>query len=91
MVGDKKEEVLQRETPSQRYVSGMLYPMKTSANDEASLESPIHEENEEYIPRGHRLRSRSDNSTQIMKRVQKIMVKLSCSHNQMILCLLQWD
>lgn len=47
LVGEEKEEILQRESPSERYVSGMLYPMRTSSNDEAALETPIHEENEE--------------------------------------------
>ncbi|WP_237458422.1 helicase-related protein [Pontibacillus yanchengensis] len=55
IVGGEKEEVLQRETPSQRYVSGMLYPLKTSSADETSLESPIHKENEEISQEGEDL------------------------------------
>ncbi|TCP25636.1 hypothetical protein EV207_12166 [Scopulibacillus darangshiensis] len=43
-VGGVKEEILQRETPTQRYVSGHLFPLGTSENDEVALESPIGEE-----------------------------------------------
>lgn len=43
-VGGVKEEILQRETPTQRYVSGHLFPLGTSQSDEVSLETPIGEE-----------------------------------------------
>jgi Helicase conserved C-terminal domain len=36
-----KEEILQRETPSQRYVSGMLFPIGTVATDDEVLEVTI--------------------------------------------------
>ncbi|WP_141495723.1 hypothetical protein, partial [Bacillus toyonensis] len=35
-VGGIKEEILQRETPTQRYVSGHLFPLGTSENGEVS-------------------------------------------------------
>lgn len=43
-VGGIKEEILQRETPTQRYVSGHLFPLSTSENDEPTLETPIEKE-----------------------------------------------
>ncbi|MFK2827123.1 helicase-related protein [Bacillus sp. B190/17] len=39
--GGVKEEILQRESPMQRYVSGLLFPLGTSKNDEVFLETPI--------------------------------------------------
>lgn len=38
-VGGKKEEILQRETPTQRYVSGQLYPIGTLTEDGDSIEA----------------------------------------------------
>ncbi|WCN39176.1 helicase-related protein [Aneurinibacillus uraniidurans] len=46
-VGGIKEEILQRETPTQRYVSGHLFPLGTSENDEAALEILIGKESNE--------------------------------------------
>jgi hypothetical protein len=46
-VGDQKEEILQRETPTQRYVSGHLFPLGISENEEIALETPIGEDNSE--------------------------------------------
>lgn len=46
-VGGVKEEILQRETPTQRYVSGHLFPLGTSESDEVALETPIGEEQNE--------------------------------------------
>jgi hypothetical protein len=43
-VGGIKEEILQREMPTQRYVTGHLFPLGTSESDEAALETPIGEE-----------------------------------------------
>ncbi|UZD48718.1 DEAD/DEAH box helicase [Peribacillus frigoritolerans] len=43
-VGGVNEEVLQRETPTQRYVSGHLFPLGTSESEEVALETPIGEE-----------------------------------------------
>jgi hypothetical protein len=43
-VGDQKEEILQRETPTQRYVSGHLFPLGISENEEIALETPIGED-----------------------------------------------
>ncbi|MEH7537436.1 helicase-related protein [Bacillus toyonensis] len=40
-VGGTKEEILQRETPTQRYVSGHLFPLGTNESDEVTLETPI--------------------------------------------------
>ena len=40
-VGGLKEEILQRESPTQRYVSGHLFPLGTNESDEVSLETPI--------------------------------------------------
>ncbi|EIJ81799.1 helicase domain protein [Bacillus methanolicus PB1] len=40
-VGGIKEEILQRESPTQRYVSGLLFPLGTNENDEVFLETPI--------------------------------------------------
>ena len=39
-----KEEILQRETPNQRYVSGILFPLGSVENDEISLETPLDKE-----------------------------------------------
>jgi Helicase conserved C-terminal domain len=38
LVAGTKEEILQRETPSQRYVSGMLFPVGTMTNDDETTE-----------------------------------------------------
>ncbi len=46
-VGGQKEEILQRETPTQRYVSGVLFPLGTSDNEEIHLESPVYNEETE--------------------------------------------
>jgi hypothetical protein len=43
-VGGIKEEILQRETPTQRYVSGHLFPLGTIESEETSLETPIDKE-----------------------------------------------
>ncbi|MBS3678939.1 helicase [Ornithinibacillus massiliensis] len=43
-VGGIKEEILQRETPTQRYVSGHLFPLGTNESEEVALETPIGEE-----------------------------------------------
>lgn len=43
-VGGIKEEILQRETPTQRYVSGHLFPLGIVESDEVALETPIGEE-----------------------------------------------
>ena len=43
-IGGIKEEILQRETPTQRYVSGHLFPLGISESDEVALETPIGEE-----------------------------------------------
>ncbi|WP_137789182.1 helicase-related protein [Bacillus sp. E(2018)] len=43
-VGGEKEEILQRETPTQRYVSGHLFPLGTSESNEVTLETPIGKE-----------------------------------------------
>ncbi|MGR5908543.1 hypothetical protein ACT7DL_24280 [Bacillus paranthracis] len=40
-VGGTKEEILQRETPTQRYVSGHLFPLGTNESEEVTLETPI--------------------------------------------------
>ncbi|WP_349346368.1 helicase-related protein [Priestia megaterium] len=40
-VGGLKEEILQRESPTQRYVSGHLFPLGINENEEVSLETPI--------------------------------------------------
>lgn len=40
-VGGIKEEILQKETPTQRYVSGLLFPLDKSESDEIALETPI--------------------------------------------------
>src|SRR5690625_4101252 len=40
-VGGVKEEILQRETPIQRYVSGLLYPLGINEEGENSLEIPM--------------------------------------------------
>lgn len=39
-VGGRKEEILQRQTPTQRYVSGLLFPIKT-VQDDIQLDTPI--------------------------------------------------
>src|SRR5690625_3883082 len=44
VVGGVKEEILQRETPTQRYASGLLFPLGTSETEEISLETPIDKE-----------------------------------------------
>jgi len=49
-VGGKKEEILQRETPTQRYVSGHLFPLGTSENDEVTLETPVGKESNDDVP-----------------------------------------
>ncbi|CUA79417.1 helicase-related protein [Anoxybacillus suryakundensis] len=41
IVGGVKEEILQREQPSQRYVSGMLFPVGTIATDDEVVEVTI--------------------------------------------------
>lgn len=41
VVGGVKEEILQRESPIQRYVSGLLFPLGTNEDEEISLETPI--------------------------------------------------
>lgn len=43
-VGGVQEEILQREAPTQRYVSGMLFPLGTNETEEISLETPIDKE-----------------------------------------------
>jgi hypothetical protein len=40
-IGGLKEEILQREAPTQRYVSGHLFPLGIKENDEVSLETPV--------------------------------------------------
>lgn len=44
VVGGVKEEILQRETPTQRYVSGLLFPLGTKNDEEISLDTPIDKE-----------------------------------------------
>jgi hypothetical protein len=44
--GGIKEEILQRETPTERYVSGLLFPLGISRNDEVTLETPVAEDGE---------------------------------------------
>lgn len=48
-VGGFKEEILQREMPTQRYVTGHLFPLDTSGNDEIPLETPIGEDPSQSI------------------------------------------
>jgi Distinct helicase family with a unique C-terminal domain including a metal-binding cysteine cluster len=38
IVGGEKEEILQRESPTQRYVSGLLFPLGTKTEDENRIE-----------------------------------------------------
>lgn len=38
-VGDKKEEILQRESPTQRYVSGQLFPIGSRAEEIVSVDT----------------------------------------------------
>jgi hypothetical protein len=47
VVGGVKEEILQRESPTQRYVSGLLFPLGTSENEDISLDTPIDKESVE--------------------------------------------
>lgn len=47
VVGGVKEEILQRESPTQRYVSGLLFPLGTSENEDVSLDTPINKESVE--------------------------------------------
>jgi hypothetical protein len=44
VVGGKKEEILQRETPTQRYVSGQLFPLGIKAEEEDAVDSVPMEE-----------------------------------------------
>ncbi|MED4151081.1 helicase-related protein [Halalkalibacterium halodurans] len=46
-VGGVKEEILQRESPTQRYVSGLLFPLGTNEDEEISLDTPIDKESVE--------------------------------------------
>lgn len=46
-VGGVKEEILQRESPTQRYVSGHLFPIGINESDEVSLETPISNDSSE--------------------------------------------
>ncbi|MGC7872099.1 helicase-related protein [Desulfosporosinus sp. SYSU MS00001] len=46
-VGGVKEEILQRETPTERYVSGILFPLGIDQNEEISLETPIEKNSDE--------------------------------------------
>ncbi|NMB18364.1 MAG: helicase [Erysipelothrix sp.] len=46
-VGGVKEEILQRESPTQRYVSGLLFPLGTSENEDVSLDTPLDKESVE--------------------------------------------
>lgn len=48
-VGGVKEEILQRENPRGRYVSGLLFPLGTNENDEVSMETPIDKQNDDTI------------------------------------------
>ncbi|MEJ8776743.1 helicase-related protein [Pseudogracilibacillus sp. ICA-222130] len=43
-IGGVKEEILQRENPTQRYVSGLLFPLGTNDNEDVSLDTPINKE-----------------------------------------------
>jgi hypothetical protein len=45
--GGINEEILQRETPTERYVSGHLFPLGINGNDEITLEKPIGKDSEE--------------------------------------------
>jgi hypothetical protein len=46
-VGGVKEEILQRESPTQRYVSGLLFPLGTSKDEDVALDTPIDKESVE--------------------------------------------
>lgn len=46
-IGGVKEEILQRETPTERYVSGHLFPLGISRDDELTLETPVNEDSNE--------------------------------------------